>query len=78
MDWLVGHIEILYASTGLLSAVWAGGKWADKSFKKHLSEEFATKADLDVGLTRLEDKLSKILITLQLREFNKEDKLKLL
>ncbi len=79
MEWVSAHVETIGAVMGVLSGGWAFLVRAEKTFRDHLKTEFATKDDLNVGLQKIETKLDKaLLIAFQTKEYNREDKLKLL
>ncbi len=77
MDWILSHIEVIGAMVGLMSAVWTLIRRLDKTLKKHLSEEFATKADLALGLAVLERKLDRIIKSTQVDFTKSSHKLRL-
>jgi hypothetical protein len=65
MDWIIAHAGSVEVLCGAAMAAWAFLSKLDKSFKTHLKEEFATKADfmlLKHDVHRITDKLDDILI----------------
>lgn len=76
MEWAWTHVEALSAAAGVFSALWALFAKIDRSFRKHLEADFATKKDLADGLKGLEGKLDILLIAFSVRDT--KEKLKVL
>lgn len=61
MDWIVAHSEVIGTALSAAGSVWATIRFIDRRFKAHLSEIFASKADM-VKLDKKLDFLTEVIL----------------